>query len=47
MLTDRPFARVFLDCNRYDEDREINYSFGSIFNNIVNPRFGGAGGFDF
>jgi hypothetical protein len=25
----------------------INYSFGSIFNNIVNPRFGGAGGFDF
>jgi hypothetical protein len=23
----------------------INYSFGSIFNNIVNPRFGGAGGF--
>jgi hypothetical protein len=25
----------------------ISYSFGSIFNNIVNPRFGGAGGFDF
>jgi hypothetical protein len=25
----------------------INYSFGSIFNNIVNPRFGGAGGFNF
>ena len=25
----------------------INYSFGSIFNNIVNPRFGGGGGFDF
>lgn len=24
----------------------VNYSFGSIFNNIVNPRFGG-GGFDF
>jgi hypothetical protein len=23
----------------------ISYSFGSIFNNIVNPRFGGAGGF--
>ena len=23
----------------------INYSFGSIFNNIVNPRFGGGGGF--
>lgn len=22
----------------------INYSFGSIFNNIVNPRFGGSGG---
>jgi hypothetical protein len=25
----------------------ISYSFGSIFNNIVNPRFGGGGGFDF
>ena len=25
----------------------ISYQFGSIFNNIVNPRFGGAGGFDF
>ena len=25
----------------------INYSFGSIFNNIVNPRFGGGGGFNF
>jgi len=27
----------------------VNYSFGSIFNNIVNPRFGGGGGgfFDF
>ena len=23
----------------------INYSFGSIFNNVVNPRFRGAGGF--
>ena len=23
----------------------VNYSFGSIFNNIVNPRFGGGGGF--
>jgi hypothetical protein len=23
----------------------VSYSFGSIFNNIVNPRFGGAGGF--
>lgn len=23
----------------------VNYSFGSIFNNIVNPRFGGAGNF--
>jgi hypothetical protein len=22
----------------------VNYSFGSIFNNIVNPRFGGGGG---
>ena len=22
----------------------ISYSFGSIFNNIVNPRFGGGGG---
>jgi hypothetical protein len=22
----------------------FNYSFGSIFNNIVNPRFGGGGG---
>ncbi len=25
----------------------ISYSFGSIFNNIVNPRFGGGGGGDF
>ena len=24
----------------------ISYSFGSIFNNIVNPRFGGGDGFD-
>ena len=23
----------------------VSYSFGSIFNNIVNPRFGGGGGF--
>ena len=25
----------------------VSYSFGSILNNIVNPRFGGGGGFDF
>ena len=23
----------------------VSYSFGSILNNIVNPRFGGGGGF--
>lgn len=48
MLTDpvrfRPIAkhdlvRVFLDCNHCDE----SYLKKEIFNNIVNPRFGGGG----
>jgi hypothetical protein len=68
----RELVRVFLDCDRCDEDylkkevillrqRQlltgyqyyfnfgISYSFGSLFNNIVNPRFGGggAGAFNF
>jgi len=30
---------------QYDINFGINYSFGSIFNNIVNPRFRHAGGF--
>jgi hypothetical protein len=34
--------RVFLDC---DIGFGISYSFGSIFNNVVNPRFRNAGGF--
>ncbi len=29
---------------RYFVNFGISYSFGSIFNNIVNPRFGGGGG---
>jgi Protein of unknown function, DUF481 len=30
---------------QYDVGFGISYSFGSIFNNVVNPRFRGAGGF--
>jgi hypothetical protein len=30
---------------RYEGSLGITYTFGSIFNNIVNPRFGGGGGF--
>jgi hypothetical protein len=30
---------------QYYLDFGITYSFGSIFNNVVNPRFGGGGGF--
>jgi len=30
---------------QYDIGFGLSYSFGSIFNNIVNPRFGGGGGF--
>jgi len=29
----------------YDLGFGISYSFGSIFNNVVNPRFRNAGGF--
>lgn len=29
---------------RYSMSVNISYSFGSIFNNVVNPRFGGGGG---
>lgn len=29
---------------RYSMTFGITYSFGSIFNNVVNPRFGGGGG---
>lgn len=29
---------------RYFVGFGISYSFGSIFNNVVNPRFGGSGG---
>ena len=30
---------------QYSVNVGVSYTFGSIFNNIVNPRFGGAGGF--
>jgi hypothetical protein len=29
---------------RYNANVGLNYTFGSIFNNVVNPRFGGSGG---
>ncbi len=29
---------------RYSVSLNVSYSFGSIFNNVVNPRFGGGGG---
>ena len=32
---------------RYGVNFGITYSFGSIFNNVVNPRFGGGGGDSF
>lgn len=31
---------------RYDASIGFTYTFGSIYNNIVNPRFGSGGGFD-
>ena len=30
---------------RYDGSVGLTYTFGSIYNNVVNPRFGGGGGF--
>ena len=32
---------------RYFASAGLSYTFGSIYNNIVNPRFGGNGGFFF
>jgi hypothetical protein len=32
---------------RYSGSVGVSYSFGSIFNNVVNPRFGSSGGGDF
>ena len=32
---------------RYSANVNLNYTFGSILNNIVNPRFGGGGGGEF
>jgi hypothetical protein len=31
---------------RYEGSVGLTYTFGSIYNNVVNPRFGGGGGFD-
>ena len=44
---DADVQRQLLTGYQYFFNFGINYSFGSIFNNIVNPRFGGGGGFDF
>ena len=32
---------------RYFGNFGVSYTFGSIFNNVVNPRFGGSGGQSF
>lgn len=40
LLRQRQFATGY----RYSLNFGVSYSFGSIFNNIVNPRFGGGGG---
>ncbi|HEX2457685.1 MAG TPA: hypothetical protein VHI99_28565 [Vicinamibacterales bacterium] len=53
-VADRQPSRVGIRLNRqrelatsyqYDISFGISYSFGSIYNNIVNPRFRSAGGF--
>jgi len=30
---------------RYEGSVGLSYTFGSIYNNVVNPRFGGGGGY--
>jgi hypothetical protein len=38
------FRRLFETDYEYSTYVSFNYTFGSIFNNIVNPRIGGSGG---
>ena len=40
MLREQQLATTY----RYSVTFGITYAFGSIFNNVVNPRFGGGGG---
>ena len=42
MMVTRQFARE--THYRYFVNFGVSYTFGSIFNNVVNPRFGGSGG---